>query len=58
MIEMTESQRQELHEPEPAVLDAQTHTQYILVRKELYERLRQIMEQVDPSLYEFDEIPP
>jgi hypothetical protein len=40
MIELTPEQRQELTQPEPTVIDPETREQYVLVRKEVYERLR------------------
>jgi hypothetical protein len=58
MIELTEEQRQEWREPEPTALDPQTRTTNVRVRKDVFERMRRAMEEVDPSLYEFEEIPP
>ena len=56
MIELTNEQRNALTEPEPVVVDPCTREEYVLVRRALYERLRQAYEAVDPSLYEFEEI--
>lgn len=44
MIELTEQQRQELQGPEPIVIDPATREEYILVRREIYERLRGLLE--------------
>ena len=43
MIELTEKQRRELAGPEPAAIDPQTQQVYILVRKETYERIKQLL---------------
>jgi hypothetical protein len=40
MIELTPEQREELTQPEPTVVDPTTKEEYILVRKEVSERLR------------------
>ena len=40
MIELTQQQRQELEAAEPVV---QTNTTYLLVRKDLYERIRRLL---------------
>lgn len=46
MIELTEAQRRELDGPEPAVaLDPQTGQTYVLVRREVYDRLRTLREE-------------
>ena len=42
MIELTEEQRRELDEPEPAALDPRTRQVYVLVRKEAYERIKEL----------------
>lgn len=42
MIELTEQQRQDLQGPEPLVIDPQTKETYVLVRKELYERMKEL----------------
>jgi hypothetical protein len=44
MIELTEQQRQELTSAEPVVVDPQTRQEYVLVRKELYLRLRGLLD--------------
>ncbi len=43
MIELTEQQRQELTEPEPVAIDPETKTKYVLVRQEVYERLKTLI---------------
>jgi hypothetical protein len=43
MIELTQQQRQELEKPEPTAIDPQTRETYVLVRKEVYERLRGLL---------------
>jgi hypothetical protein len=43
MIELTEEQRRELAEPEPVAIDPPTQQVYILVRKETYERNKQLL---------------
>ena len=42
MIELTEEQRRELRELEPTAIDPETNQGYLLVRREVYERLRQL----------------
>lgn len=42
MIELTEQQRQELSAPEPVVIDPQTREEYVLVRREVYGRMRDL----------------
>jgi hypothetical protein len=43
MIELTEEQRRELTNPEPVAIDPQTKTKYILVRAEVFQRLRNLL---------------
>jgi hypothetical protein len=53
MIELTESQRQAIAtslESPPTVIDPQTQTAYVLVRKEVYERLKGILDEDDARL--------
>jgi hypothetical protein len=45
MIELTEQQRHELNEPEPEAIDPQTQETYILVRKAVYIRLRNLLDE-------------
>ena len=42
MIELTEEQRQELKQTEPIAIDPKTKETYILLRKEAYERLKEL----------------
>jgi len=49
MIELTTEQRQALDQPEPLVLDPITQETYILVRKDVYDRLRQLLQ--DETVY-------
>jgi hypothetical protein len=45
MIELSQEQRRELEAPEPArARDPQTNETYVLVRAEVYERLRALLE--------------
>lgn len=43
MIELNEQQRHELSAPEPIAIDPQTRETYILVRREIYERLKTLL---------------
>jgi hypothetical protein len=43
MIELTAEQSRELKEPEPIAIDPETRQTYVLVRKEVYERLRRLL---------------
>jgi hypothetical protein len=43
MLELTEAQRQELGQAEPLAIDPVTRQAYVLVRKEVYERLRALL---------------
>jgi len=43
MIELTPQQRQELTKSEPLVIDPDTKETYVLVRKEVYERIRELL---------------
>lgn len=47
MIELTEQQRQELCNPEPIAIDPQTKKEYVLVGREVYQRLRNLLEDDD-----------
>jgi hypothetical protein len=44
MIKPTEDQRDELSSAEPVAIDPQTRQVYVLVRKEVYDKLRGILE--------------
>jgi hypothetical protein len=43
MIVLNEQQRQELGAPEPVAIDPQTRETYVLVRREVYERLKALL---------------
>jgi hypothetical protein len=43
MIELTQEQRKELANPEPIAIDPDTKKTYVLVRSEVYERLRGVL---------------
>lgn len=40
MIELTHEQRQELAQPEPVAVDPETKEEYVLIKKDVYARLR------------------
>lgn len=50
MIELTDVPRQELAADEPIAVDPMTKTEYVLVRKEIYERLKGILDDEDARL--------
>ena len=43
MIELTPQQRQELGNPEPTAIDPQTRETYVLVRRDVYRRLKHLL---------------
>jgi hypothetical protein len=43
MIELNEQQRRELDRPEPLVIDPDTRQTYVLVRKDVYDRLKRLL---------------
>jgi hypothetical protein len=43
MIELTEEQRQELSLPEPVAIDPSTKTTYVLVRKNVFDRIKRLL---------------
>jgi hypothetical protein len=46
MLELTQEQRQKLTGPEPLrVLDPATQQRYVLVREEVYERMRSLLDE-------------
>jgi hypothetical protein len=45
MIELTEEQRRELRQPEPLAIDPETQKTYVLVPREVYERLRALLDE-------------
>jgi hypothetical protein len=44
MIELTEQQREALVGSEPVIIDPQTHEEYVLVRRAIFERFRRFLE--------------
>jgi hypothetical protein len=53
MIELTEAQRQAIavsDESSPTVIDPQTKAAYVLLRRELYERLQDLLDEDDARL--------
>jgi hypothetical protein len=60
MIEITEELRQQVEHSggEPVRLtDPRSKVEYVVLRADVYERLRRVLEEVDPSLYEFEDAP-
>jgi len=51
MIELTQAQRHELSTPEPVAIDPQTRQTYVLVRREIYDRLKSLLalDDYDPN---------
>jgi hypothetical protein len=51
VIELTQEQRTELTLPEPVAIDPQTQQTYVLVRKEVYDRLKALLtlDEYDPD---------
>ncbi len=45
MIELTEEQRQELARPEPIIVDPLTRETYVLVRRDVYDRWKVLLDQ-------------
>lgn len=54
MIELTDEQRQELSTSEPTAIDPQTRAEYVLVPREVYERLRDFLS--DDTIYSTAEV--
>ncbi len=50
MFELTVEQRQELAVPNPVAIDPQTRQQYVLVRKEVFERLQALLDEDGPDM--------
>ena len=48
MIELTQEQRLELANPEPMARDPQTNETYVLVKAEVYERLKNLLYDASP----------
>lgn len=47
-LKLTEEQRQELTRPDPVAIDPVTREEYVLVRREAYERLKSAQDDLDP----------
>ena len=45
MIELNEEQRRELSDPETVAINPETQEMYILVRKDVYERMRSVFDE-------------
>ena len=59
MLELTQEQRLEVREAGESPLrlsDPDIRAEYIVLKAELYERMRRVFADVDPSLYEFEEL--
>ncbi len=59
MLEFTQEQRQEVRgagDYPLCLTDPETNAEYVVLKAELYERMRRVFEEVDPSFYEFEEI--
>lgn len=60
MVQLSPAQAKELrdHGTPPRVVAE--GTEYVLIRADIYERIKEVIEQepeeIDPSLYEFDEV--
>ncbi|HVS35556.1 MAG TPA: hypothetical protein VMS17_08240 [Gemmataceae bacterium] len=50
MIELTEEQRLELSQPEPVVVDPLTRETYVLVRRDVYDRMKVLLDQAATSV--------
>jgi len=50
MIQLTEQQRLELAVPEPVAIDPETNAQYVLVRKEVYDRMHGLFDDDVPDM--------
>lgn len=50
MIELSEEQRQELANPKPLAVDPKTKQEYVLVRKDIYERLEALLGEEGPDM--------
>jgi hypothetical protein len=59
MLELTRDQRQGVRVAGDSPLrltDPETKSEYVVLKAELYERMRRVFEEVDPSLFEFEEL--
>ena len=48
MIELTQDQRQELSNPEPMARDPLTNETYVLVKSDVYERIKNLLYDANP----------
>jgi hypothetical protein len=59
-MQLTLQQREVLKTEEaPRLIDPETNTRYVLVREDVYERMRKLaneIEEIDPSFFEVEEI--
>ena len=51
MFELTDEQRQELYAAEPTAVDPQTHEEYVLVRKEVYQKIKGLLDDDVEAMY-------
>jgi hypothetical protein len=59
MFELTREQRDEVRHAGDVPLtltDPETKTAYVVLKADVYERMRRVYEEVDQSLFEFEEI--
>jgi hypothetical protein len=58
MLQLDDELRQQVERAgEARVTDPDTRREYVVVRAEVYDKMRRLLEEVDPSLYEFDDRP-
>jgi hypothetical protein len=58
-MQLTLQQREILKtEDAPRLIDPETNTRYVLVREDVYEKMRKLadIEEIDPSFFEVEEI--
>jgi len=56
MIELTQEQAKELPAGEAVEVHSPDGAVYYLVAADAYERMKAVLEEIDPSLYEFEDI--
>jgi len=59
MLELTQEQQREIQHAGDNPLrltDPRTQTEYVVVKLDLYQKMRRVFEEVDPSFFEFEEI--
>ena len=52
MFELTEEQRAELASPEPVAVNPHTMQEYVLVRKDIFQRFRALLNVDEPTMQE------